>query len=428
MGSKRVVALVEQRGNIITNPEEIVPDSSNPILQIDSLTIGNNSKPILQKTNLVTQESSPGNSISKPVLQQSELLFPRLGTSSPDDSFIQQVIAATEDSPSRPGDGESHPIEQFEITKSNERLQQFELKRNDSIDGTPIEQEGRITNNIGVEQFDFIELIFPPCGSIKNPTNTNILWRIRDFGFSFDVNSLIFIVNGTQVQNNSNFSVTDIGNGLEFLYDPPNDFDFSSIVELFVQIDDIATPFNRFFVRCSWTTVPDTLPPVIINVTPCDQKTGVSVVSPVTFDVVDFGLGVDQSSVVLNIEGLPICSGISFDPQIFPGSGIGFHIEWNHPTEPFKFESNVTISITAGDLAVIPNTTLFVCDFNTEQSIPPDFQDLNPLPCDTFIDNRTGLTFQVYGNLHGIDITTLEVRVDNRLRRVIVEPRILRSQ
>jgi hypothetical protein len=43
------------------------------------------------------------------------------------------------------------------------------------------------------------------------------------------------------------------------------------------------------------------------------------------------------------------------------------------------------------------------------------------------VDNTTGLTFEVYGASHGVDISTLEVRIDNKLRKVFVRPRILRD-
>jgi len=38
------------------------------------------------------------------------------------------------------------------------------------------------------------------------------------------------------------------------------------------------------------------------------------------------------------------------------------------------------------------------------------------------------LSFEVYGNLDGVDISELEVRIDNKLRKVFVRPRILRSE
>lgn len=429
MGSQVMTTLTEQRGNRTTNPNGEFPEPSNPIEQIGSTQTIAPSRPIEQRAQIETAgDGGTGTSFSKPVLQRGALVFPRIGPpEGDDDAIIDQRNVTSGGHPSDPNTDYEGPVEQVEIIKSNEPVQQFQIIRA-NVDGTPIEQKPGIDNTVNIEQFDFIELIFPPCGSVKNPTNTNLLWRIRDFGFPFDVETLIFRVQGVEVQDRDSFSVTDLGTGLELFYNPPDDFPFDTIVEVFLEISDTAVPSNSFFVRCSWTTVPDTRPPVITNVTPCDQGSGVSVTEKVTFDVYDTGDGVDLDSIVLSIEGIPVCSGLSFDPEIFPGSGNGFHVEWDHPFDPFKYNANVTVAITAGDLAVPQNSALFVCDFDTEDSNPPEFTNFDPGPCDSFIDTATGLTFEVYGDIHGVDITTLEVRVDNKLRRVFVEPRILRSQ
>jgi hypothetical protein len=82
----------------------------------------------------------------------------------------------------------------------------------------------------------------------------------------------------------------------------------------------------------------------------------------------------------------------------------------------------------AQDLSPLKNKALFICAFDVEESQAPIFVNPIPEPCDSFVDNRTGLFFEVYGVEHGVDITTLEVRVDNKLRKVFARPRILRAE
>ena len=82
----------------------------------------------------------------------------------------------------------------------------------------------------------------------------------------------------------------------------------------------------------------------------------------------------------------------------------------------------------ASDLSALQNRVLFVCAFDVEESLPPVFINTDPDPCESFLDNRTGLSFEVYGVEHGIDISTLEVRVDNTLRKVFVRQKILRTE
>jgi hypothetical protein len=86
------------------------------------------------------------------------------------------------------------------------------------------------------------------------------------------------------------------------------------------------------------------------------------------------------------------------------------------------------VAIEATDLAEPSNSAFFVCSFNTEESSVPEFMNFDPEPCETFVDNTTDLTFEVYGNVDGVDISTLEVRIDNSLRKVYVRPKILRSE
>jgi hypothetical protein len=153
----------------------------------------------------------------------------------------------------------------------------------------------------------------------------------------------------------------------------------------------------------------------------------VDVLEPIVFSVIDVGDGVDQDSIKFSLEGIPVCSGLEFE-SITTASGNGFTVTYTHPDDPFRHDSNVSVSVEATDLSPLENTALFVCCFGTEESSVPDFINWDPAQCKTFVDNRTGLSFEVYGNLDGIDISELEVRIDNKLRKVFVRPRILRSE
>ncbi len=103
----------------------------------------------------------------------------------------------------------SKPVQQFILSNTINRSK-------------PVELVANIDNTINITQFDFVDLIFPPCNSTKNAVDTNILWRIKDFGFEFNIETLIFKVNGIPVQDSSNFSITAIVGGLQL------DFEYSS--------------------------------------------------------------------------------------------------------------------------------------------------------------------------------------------------------
>ena len=429
MGSEIMTTTVEQKGQISTNPDGLVPNTSRPIQQVDATpSTATPSQPVQQFLELRTAREG-SNHFSRPVEQKEGDTFNKNETR-PDDCFIEQknTKRITDENPDT-------PIEQQEYVTANLRddgatvsrpMEQRNLTRN-AATAQPVQQDPKISNTIQLTQFDFAELIFPQCNSVKNPVTTNILWRIRDFGFPFDVETLIFRVNGVPVQDTSNFSVTPIVGGLQLDYDPPDPFDFGSTVTIFVTISDNADPPNNFVYLCQWETVDDTRPPIIELLSPECNETDVDVREPIVFSVFDVGEGVDQESIRLSVEGIPVCSGLTFDPQT-TSSGSGFTVTWDHDDEPFRYDSTVSVAIEATDLSEFENSAFFVCCFETEESQVPDFINFDPEPCDTFVDNTTGLSFEVYGDVAGIDISTLEVRIDNKLRKVFVRPRILRSE
>jgi len=427
MGSEIVTAVIEQKGGISTNPEGLSPSPSRPIEQIGpTFTTVAPSQPIQQFRTLRTASDGVG-SFSRPVQQDEGDSFNRALTR-PDDCFIEQKNTKRSD------EGPDSPIEQQIFVTSNLRettiglsqVEQRDLSR-DTVGDEPIEQVVKISSTINLTQFDFAELVFPPCNSVKNPIDTNILWRIRDFGFPFDIETLIFTVQGIPVQDRSSFVITAIPGGIQIDYDPPDNFTFDTLIQITLTIDDNADPVNTFFYRCAWRTVEDSRPPIITLDSPECDSTNVDVREPVVFTVRDIGEGVDQDSIKLSIEGIPVCSGLSFDP-ITTVSGNGFTVTWEHDDDPFRFESSVSVAIQASDVSPLENAAFFVCCFQTEESEVPDYSNFDPEQCKTFVDNRTGLCFEVYGDMDGIDITTLEVRIDNKLRRVFVRPRVLRSE
>ncbi len=329
------------------------------------------------------------------------------------------------------------PIEQLDFDLASDAIvQQFDF----SVTSQPAEQQDPgapfpanpanppdvADATTSIDQKNFVLSIFPPCNSTKNPVDTDIVWRLLDFGADYAISSIVFTVDGSDVQDTSDFSAILITNGIQITYSRTQPYRFNRDITVILQMVDTAVPPNPVFSSCTWRTVPDTKSPFFQNITPACNTSNVDSLAPIEFDVVDIGFGVDQSSVKLSVEGITVCSGISFTP-ISVTSGTGFHVVYTHPNNPFRYGSEVTIGIEASDLAQDPNSALFVCCFAIESSIGPSFVNFSPDQCDSFVDPDTGLTFEVYGVEHGVDISTLEVRVDQKLRKVFVRPRLLRS-
>ena len=404
--SHDVTAVVSQIGQFVQSPTY-----SKPIEQVAGATTNNaSSKPIEQR-----EPPEIGDPSSNPIEQREPAEFsPTVRPA----SIIEQKDVDTKE-------GSSNPIEQRVFNTSSKIIEQKGDFNSNVATSHPIEQQATPENDIDIEQFDFIDLVFPDCGSIKNPTDTNILWRIRDFSFPLDPETIIFEIDNVEVQNTSEFSVTPIVGGLQLDYNPPVDFDFSALVSVYLSIQDTADPVNTIEYYCTWTTVPDVRGPTFSEIGPACNSTDVDILEPITFTVFDVGNGVDPDSITLSVEGINVCD-LILDPFTTP-TGSGYTVTYEHPDDPFQHGAEITIALEASDLTDPPNSTLFICCFNTEESEGPQFMGFDPLQCETFVDNTTGLIFEVYGASHGVDISTLEVRIDNKLRKVFVRPRILRD-
>lgn len=422
MGSQIVEAVVAQIGKIHTNPNHLSPDNREPSRPIEQVPhLSTYPKPIQQRATLTLYPDWTNPLEQRGLLQtdpvvkvpiEQRLLFS--GYEDADEGLFEQRIFRTFRKAG--GIDDSKPLQQASVAKTSE------------TGSKPVQQVPNPTADTDVLQYDFLDLVFPSCNSIKNPVETSLIWRIRDAGFEFNTETLVFKVNGSPVQNASTFSVTPLVNGLQFDYDPSEDFSYNSEVEVFLEIDDTADPPNHFAVICRWQTVPDTLGPVVVNMQPLCNSIGADQWDPVEFDVLDIGEWVDLDSIRLTIEGITVCDGVSFEPITVPGSGSGYHVTYEHSNDPFRFDASITVGVTAQDLAEPSNSTLFICFFGVRESEVPVFRNFVPAPCASFVDNTTGLEFEVYGVEHGVDISTLEVRIDNKLRKVIARPRILRSQ
>jgi len=423
MGSQLIKALVTQKGNIATNPSGASPSTSRPIEQVVRLI--KSPQPIQQLSAPRTARSSDlVTEFSKPIQQIGTLVFASQANSPVRGKIIEQKGGLTSPS-SPPADPPTEGLIEQVSRTGFINTQQFNL-RTGLVANTsrPVQQTTLVVNHIQVTQYDFITLVTPPCGSIKNSVNTSIRWRIRDFGFLFNTSSLIFKVDGVPVQNSANFSVTGITNGLQLDYTPSIPFPYGHLVVILLEISDIAPTPNQFSYNCSWMTTEDSIAPVFSNIVPACGSSGVSTTATLSFDVIDVGEGVDPDSISISLDGIGVCSGISLDGFTTLISGTGYHV--TYVGAHFNHESEISIFLSASDLSPNRNTSSFICAFNTAASSPPEFINMVPGPCDTFVDDTTGLKFEVYGVENGVDVSTLEVRIDNALRRVVVTPRLYR--
>ncbi len=250
MGSEVITALTIQKGNLETNPDGFSPEVSKPITQFPA-DFDTSSEPIEQRFRARTSPAGhTGSANSSPIEQRGDLVFAPGFPDVESDHALQQLRFVTGNhSASFVSPQSKTPIQQLEFADSGEPVQQFTISTAGSSFSRPIQQEPVINNTVQITQFDFIDLVFPPCFSSKNAVNTNILWRIRDFGLPLDAETLIFKINGIEVQDTPEFVLTSLINGLQLFYNPPSNFSYDQPVVVILIIDDTAEPPNTFAVR-----------------------------------------------------------------------------------------------------------------------------------------------------------------------------------
>ena len=90
-------------------------------------------------------------------------------------------------------------------------------------------------------------------------------------------------------------------------------------------------------------------PPYTLGHDPTKGATGVPVDTNVVVHVKDDGAGVDQSSILLTVEGVDVTG-----QSAITGDTGDYTITYNHPTD-FGYGQVVNVTVDARDLAITPN-------------------------------------------------------------------------
>jgi hypothetical protein len=126
-------------------------------------------------------------------------------------------------------------------------------------------------------------------------------------------------------------------------YNPPLDFAYNQTVSVVVDASDLngnAMTTDAY----SFTTgpAPDTTPPYATNRSPAPGATGVAINTSITLEVRDDGVGVDQSTITMTVNGSPVTPSIS-------GSTGAYTISYNPPAD-FAYDQTVSVVVDASDL------------------------------------------------------------------------------
>ncbi|NQT82533.1 DUF5011 domain-containing protein, partial [bacterium] len=186
----------------------------------------------------------------------------------------------------------------------------------------------------------------PARGAVDVPIDTDISFHITDAREGVDKSSILLTVNGASVAP----AIT--GTPADYLvsYNPSSDFGYSTSVTVSIDAQDLASPPNMMPRQTySFTTLaePDRTPPSTSGHTPAKGAVGVPVHTDISFHITDGGDGVDQSSIVMTVNGSPVVPSIT-------GTPADYLVSYDPPAD-FAYGGTIVVTIDAQDLHFPPN-------------------------------------------------------------------------
>ncbi len=287
-----------------------------------------------------------------------------------------------------------------------------------------------------INQFKFLLEAVPDFWSEKNSIDTSIWLKLAPFGFDLDASTLSFKVKEISYAGNEAYreyanspylqvSSFDAGSGLlglELTYNPEHLFHYSGIVYVVLNVKDKAIPSNNINLNYWFKLISDYKAPYIVNEYPFRNQTGVLVNTPLSFDIIDLGAGVNVSTLELYVNDRM---------QYFTYIPItaGYHIECTLNSN-FFYGQIVTISILAKDMSENNNILFDTYRFYCEGSTPPlvDSDSFIPKACVKDINRHMNkISFEVYEvDNSGIDRDSIYLEVDNKIKPIELTPIIYR--
>jgi hypothetical protein len=179
----------------------------------------------------------------------------------------------------------------------------------------------------------------PASGATGVAVNTLVALELRDAGVGVNQSTITMRVDGSQVTP----SISGSPAAYTVTYNPPADFAYDQTVSVEVHGSDLdgnvmTTDAYSFTTR----PVPDTTPPYATNRSPAPGATGLAINTLITLEIRDAGVGVDQSTITLTVNGSPVTPSIS-------GSPAGYTLSYNPPVD-FDYDDTVSVEVDASDL------------------------------------------------------------------------------
>ncbi|GEM_PF-5324450 len=259
----------------------------------------------------------------------------------------------------------------------------------------------------------------PADGDINVPVDTNVVFHVLDDGSGVNILTVVAIVDGTVYRFGiPGFSFAGTPADYTITIDPASNFPYNTVIP--VAIDAMDVEGNVMATdNYSFTTEPtaDTEPPYVQNLNPAPGQTNVPVNTNIYLEVVDDDSGVDVNTIDFTVEGSLIVD----DGVVQPGYTValnpianGYSLDYD-PSVNFNDYQQVDVTISASDLAPVPNSFSYNYFFRTNDTNPPYTNGYNPTPGDINVPVNTDVVFHVLDDGSGVNLMTVAANVNGVL-------------
>ncbi|MCD4795964.1 MAG: hypothetical protein K8R49_02180 [Candidatus Cloacimonetes bacterium] len=256
----------------------------------------------------------------------------------------------------------------------------------------------------------YVNPLYPLAGATGIPVDTDVTFHIFDDVDGVDINSVIVNINGI------NYTISDeffFYSGTPYDYiitiNPPMNFQFGQIVNIQIDADDLATPHNTMTTYSySFECIDDMQPPYVGALDPEQDAIGIPVDTDVTFHIYDSGIGVNLNSVVVEIQGITYTH--NSGNFTYSGNSNNYYIIIDVPVN-FELGEIVSVLIDGADLNGLAMSTFEYSFQIIEDVSPPYTGEWFPEPGSTGVPVETDISFNIYDNIEGVNINSVEVEI-----------------
>jgi hypothetical protein len=256
----------------------------------------------------------------------------------------------------------------------------------------------------------YVTPLYPLAGSNGIPVDSDVTFRIFDDIDGVDIQSVEVDINGiTYTSNNSSFFYSGTIFSYIITINPPMDFQFDDLINIQIDASDLEVPANVMQTYSySFQTIEDMQPPYIGGLDPEPGAVNIPQETDIGFTIYDSGIGVNLTSIVVVIQGVSY----THNDELFYyyGNTNEYHILINVPIN-FELAEIVEVSIDASDLNGISMAT-FEYSFEIIGDMQPPYTgEWNPEHGEDEVPIETNISFNVYDNIEGVDITSIIVDI-----------------